>query len=446
MATPRTLFIKTAEGTRPESALVTSENAAAPPAISQPITLGDKRTVKLYFVDGAGGFDSIAGSTIRYAIGVPGLGPTGGTFWLGFGSATSGLLTSGKRYQIQTFVAGDVFTNVGAASNATGVVFTATGTTPTTWTNGSTLIEITTDLSYAIAAADLQTALNALASIAAAGNVAVSGTAPNWLVQFNNVGSRATMAGDGTGLLPDGQCYVSEIQSGTTTVRERQHVRLLRKPFVLQDTWTADGNGWTAVVNYGTHGLADYLGSLATRTDGPLVEEIEVTNGSGEPQTFCSVQIVARNETVNPQSFVPDPIADYYTKAETDAAIAAITAGNYEDYEALSFSVAGNTNVSPIANFTNHTAIVTAGAGAGAYTRTLSILATNATDGKFVRIKVAMPASGNPTVEIRNDSAGGTLLATASPKLTAYNVIYELVFDGAAWVLFRTDYETALIL
>lgn len=54
-------------------------------------------------------------------------------------SATSGLLVIGRYYVIQTFVAGDSFTNVGAASNANGVVFQATHTTPTTWSNGSTL-------------------------------------------------------------------------------------------------------------------------------------------------------------------------------------------------------------------------------------------------------------------------------------------------------------------
>jgi hypothetical protein len=39
-------------------------------------------------------------------------------------------------------VASDSFTNVGAASNTTGVEFVATGTTPTTWTNASTLNRI----------------------------------------------------------------------------------------------------------------------------------------------------------------------------------------------------------------------------------------------------------------------------------------------------------------
>ncbi len=63
-------------------------------------------------------------------------------------TATSGTLTVGSTYEITTFVSGDDFTNVGAASNATGVVFTATDddtdglATPTTWSNGSTLTQI----------------------------------------------------------------------------------------------------------------------------------------------------------------------------------------------------------------------------------------------------------------------------------------------------------------
>ena len=52
---------------------------------------------------------------------------------------TSGTLVVGLYYKITAFVAGDSFTNVGAASNATSVYFLCTATTPTTWTNSSTL-------------------------------------------------------------------------------------------------------------------------------------------------------------------------------------------------------------------------------------------------------------------------------------------------------------------
>ena len=54
---------------------------------------------------------------------------------------TSGSLVIGKQYAIDTFVAGDDFTNVGG-TNVTGNEFIATGTTPTTWTNSSSLRHI----------------------------------------------------------------------------------------------------------------------------------------------------------------------------------------------------------------------------------------------------------------------------------------------------------------
>ena len=57
---------------------------------------------------------------------------------------TSGVLVVGKQYTVTTYVAGDDFTNVGAASNASGVTFAATGTTPTAWANGSTLTALGT--------------------------------------------------------------------------------------------------------------------------------------------------------------------------------------------------------------------------------------------------------------------------------------------------------------
>ena len=52
---------------------------------------------------------------------------------------TSGALIVGYLYEITTYVSTDDFINVGAASNANGVQFVASGTTPTDYTNGSTL-------------------------------------------------------------------------------------------------------------------------------------------------------------------------------------------------------------------------------------------------------------------------------------------------------------------
>jgi len=46
---------------------------------------------------------------------------------------TSGALTVGVQYEIETYATDDDFTNVGALTNTVGTRFTATGTTPTHW-------------------------------------------------------------------------------------------------------------------------------------------------------------------------------------------------------------------------------------------------------------------------------------------------------------------------
>lgn len=55
---------------------------------------------------------------------------------------TSGSLVIGTKYRINSYSSPDSFTNVGASSNATGVEFIATGTTPTSWANSSALIAL----------------------------------------------------------------------------------------------------------------------------------------------------------------------------------------------------------------------------------------------------------------------------------------------------------------
>jgi len=55
---------------------------------------------------------------------------------------TSGTLVQGKTYKIATYNSNDDFTNLGASSNASGVIFTSSGTTPTEWNHSSVLIPI----------------------------------------------------------------------------------------------------------------------------------------------------------------------------------------------------------------------------------------------------------------------------------------------------------------
>jgi len=66
--------------------------------------------------------------------------------WADYGGSnvdiTSGTVVKGIKYRTETYVAGDDFSNIadtGASANVTGAEWTATGMTPTTWTNSSVL-------------------------------------------------------------------------------------------------------------------------------------------------------------------------------------------------------------------------------------------------------------------------------------------------------------------
>lgn len=123
--------------------------------------LGDDYRINLW---APATFDGWTTATGRAGISIPepGGAVTAGTWFFRYvDSQTSGSLFSGSRYKIVTYAAGDDFTNVGGV-NQTGSVFGATGTTPTTWTNGSVVQMVSADLSYAATAAQVQTALNAM--------------------------------------------------------------------------------------------------------------------------------------------------------------------------------------------------------------------------------------------------------------------------------------------
>lgn len=500
----------------PASALVRSpsNNQAAPKPV---FMLGDNPSLSLYVTDGAGGLDADSGATgvtPWLAICTPGGGPTGGTFWLGVSSATSGTLTSGKRYQIQTFVAGDVFTNVGAAANESGVIFTATGTTPTTWTNGSTLIEITTDVAYNASAVTLEAALEATQAVVGV-SVTKSGDAGVWLVQWDSVGAVSLMTGGGSLLTPASAVVTSEIRAGSSTVTEQQLVRLTATPYALQTTWTDAGTYWTGRLDCNTRGLVELLDGAASVNS---TLELQLVDGSGNIRTVGQVACLVRNEGIDEESTIPTPLPSYLTGAETllqcvqnRYAVTALTGGGtaldgivtgttalptvatnslvcielstvlsfYElvtgtdaesspsvirpddyasstnervwklrgvsslsatSYEAIAFSSAGNTDVTPAANSANHVVVATVTAGGGAFTRTVALLTANSSAGDVVAIRFDMPASTNPTIQVRNATSGGTLLTTINGEAVGIPLDATYGFNGTAWIELGAHY------
>lgn len=135
-------------------------NSGGSPVIVTPVTVGNTTTYTISLSSAFVNFVNSIYETVvegQNFVSVQDLGITAGirTFILGGAQTdiissdssinvaqvyqTSGTLTIGKKYQIITYTGTDDFTNVGAATNASGVIFVATGTTPAVWTNLSTL-------------------------------------------------------------------------------------------------------------------------------------------------------------------------------------------------------------------------------------------------------------------------------------------------------------------
>ena len=311
----------------PASALV--RDALRQTAAQKPVfVLGDNPEINLYVTDGSGGYDADSGSatvTPWLAIGTPGAAPTGGTFWLGVSSATSGSLTNGSRYYIQDYQAGDDFTGVGATTNEAGEIFTKNNGSPT-WSNGSTLVEITTDVAYSASAATLLAALEATTAITTgAVTVTKSGDAPVWKVEWTTTGNKSALIGGGSGLTPASSVVVSTIRAGTSTVTEQQLVRLSQQPYALQTTWAQISNGWNARLDLNTRGLLEALDGAGGV---PLTLELQLVDGSNNIRTVGQVDCIVRHEVVDEEATIPTPLPSYLTAAETRAEASATTSNS----------------------------------------------------------------------------------------------------------------------
>lgn len=121
--------------------------------------------------------------------------------------------------------------------------------------------------------------------------------------------------------------------------------------------------------------------------------------------------------------------------AGTAASVAAAIYAGYGVTTPTAISAAGNTDLGIVAGNFMRLFNVSATAGGGAYTATVTLLAANATAGCVATVSIALPASVNPTIEVRNLTAAGTLLGTALSTGDARTVTFTAVFDGTNWAL-----------
>lgn len=165
------------------------------------VTMGETLTVGLYLANNANGYDPLSGSNtlaVSAQLGQPGSTPTSGTYTLSFGA------------------------------------------------------NVTTALAYNSTAAQVQSALVALASIGA-GNAVVTGSFPCYNVQFIGAlgfAAQSLIQVQASLLSAQSIVTVGNIQVGSGTQNAIQSITLQVLPAVYQSTWVLAANGWTGQLSF----------------------------------------------------------------------------------------------------------------------------------------------------------------------------------------------------
>ena len=150
-----------------------------------------------------------------------------------------------------------------AGIDAASLVEVAIGTPDSPPTSGAFTLtfggDTTSSLAYNITGANLQTALNALASITAAGGVTVTQDSGLYIVAFNSVGARSLITFNKGTLAPAvlDTNNVLEVQTGDATTQEIQIVVLKKGYLAYSSDFAPDANGSIAAsdVQTGTTSL-----------------------------------------------------------------------------------------------------------------------------------------------------------------------------------------------
>lgn len=445
----------------PAQAFVRSKESPTATALPQ-FRLGDLETVKIYLVDGQGGYDANSGSgslSVKFGLGNKAAEPTGGTYTLTDGTDT------------------------------------------------------TSAIAYNASASTVQTALNALNTNAGpfSDTVVVTGTFPDFKVKWDSVGAVAILDVGTAGnlLTPAAGIGFSEITAGDGSTREEQSIHFAQTPVVYQATWTPITDGWEAQVSFATYELADFL---AGAESADIWFEVEITDGAGDRVTRAQAKTVVHGEVISNEALKPVDLASYLTAAETRAqfvhnrsAVTGLTGGGSTNLDGIATAsgaasvgwmvaveigddvsfyelrsgttaesspdvirpddYAASTNevfwqlLSTAANIDHSETLTTITAGgnqnidvdkysvytacvtvtdtydASAFTHTITIQTTNAEQGDIVNVRLSMPASVDPTIEIRNATAGGTLLTTFQSENNTDSLPASglYMYNGTAW-------------
>lgn len=449
------LFFNTAAASS-QSALVRSATSTAPSGNRPEFVLGDNQDYNIYLVDGAGNYDAASGAggyTVKLAIGTPGATPTGGTYTLTYGAyTTSALAYNASASDISTALnalnsnagpGGDVtvsgtFPNFRIKWDAVGAINTITTTSTSLSPTSSAIISVEQEGDGSTQEIQVLHIQRTPAAYQYTWGTITNGW--NARLNCNTFAFRELL---GTSTTANTYLELEITDSGGNEYTRAQIPIVIRHEVIdeaaLTSTSLPSAISSTDFQNQAVQNrssITGLTGGGATNLDG--IATVSATVGwllalnTGSGVVLYRLKSGTTAES-SPTYIRPDDYAtttnEKYWELQTFS-----TLGFFTTETVASFSSAGNSDVTLPSNGVHHVAFITASTGAGTYTRTISLLTTNASTGDMIDIRLDMPASVNPTVEIRNASSGGTLLTTAVGDGSTGTVHGYYQYTGSAWV------------
>lgn len=160
-----------------------------------------------------------------------------------------------------------------------------------------------------------------------------------------------------------------------------------------------------------------------------LMAEIEWV-ALGARSSIKTISTLVENDVIKGDEGVPNEGTEPYP---TVAELQAQFDGLHEYSEETTSSADNITLTKGTAFAKTQTIKLSVSAGVGAFTSKIILDTENAASGDIARAKLLMPASENPTIEIRNATSGGTLLYTLAGTGSAFAATLTFTFNGTAW-------------
>jgi hypothetical protein len=212
--------------------------------------------------------------------------------------------------------------------------------------------------------------------------------------------------------------------------------------YALQTASTPLTGGWAIRLPVNTGTLINACASKRVGQAWPVVQlwsHLRVTDPGGFLVSYALIRTNVRLRAIGDTQLVPNapiPAGTQYVLADETGALSSpsnfFEASGYRPSYNAQTNTSGNSEVAPSTLAFLHTEVVTV-AGSGSTTRVAYVSTAGRSAGDRCTLRFVNPTTAAITVELRNATAGGTLLTSYVTDGSGDDCIAELYYTGTAW-------------